>query len=65
MMWETLIWGIPFMIVFGAGFGLGLMASSLFKEESKASRADERSTLSGKRGSAWSRRRPDLPDKPL
>jgi hypothetical protein len=57
MSWETLIWGIPFMIVFCAGFGLGLMAGGLFKEEGKASRADERSMASGGRGSAWSRRR--------
>jgi hypothetical protein len=63
MTWETLIWGIPFVIVFCAGFGLGLMASGLFKEESKASHADERSMVSGRRDSAWSRRPPDLPRK--
>jgi hypothetical protein len=57
MTWETLIWGIPFMIVFCAGFGLGLMASGLLKEESKASHAHERSMVSIK-GSAWSRRKP-------
>jgi hypothetical protein len=57
MSWETLIWGIPFMIVFCAGFGLGLMASGLFKEESKASPAEERSMVSDRKGSAWSRRR--------
>jgi hypothetical protein len=46
MTWETLIWGIPFMIVFCAGFGLGLMASGLFKEGSKASSTDEHSMVS-------------------
>ena len=38
MTWETLIWDIPFMIVFCAGFGLGLRAGGLFKEESRAKR---------------------------
>jgi hypothetical protein len=38
MIWETLIRDIPFMFIFCAGFGLGLMASGLFKEESKAKR---------------------------
>jgi hypothetical protein len=31
MTWETLILGIPLMIVFCTGFGLGLMAGGLFK----------------------------------
>jgi hypothetical protein len=31
MTWETLILGIPFMIVFCTGFGLGLRAGGLFK----------------------------------
>jgi hypothetical protein len=49
MTWETLIWGIPFMIVTCAGLGLGLMPTASSRGKVEPSEDDRR----------WRRRVPE------